>query len=226
MITSPISYSPHSSEIVDSYNRRRLRDKAGSYWDHADVSAVRAEIKQYYERAQNYQCCYCQMPLLSSHGRVWDAEHVVPRSTHPRFLFQPQNLAASCVDCNSAKGDAPTIVGDRSPARYPNSSDHFVIIHPHFDRYEDHISIFLGKIYSPRTPKGMATVVMCGLLRYAFKFGEWDAGNISVPDLLQVASQLTQELDPAAQRAILANLVLLAQVQLSRTLLPRPGTTS
>lgn len=213
-----IAYTGDLLAIVNTYNRSG-RSQSADYWDHPDAALVRAAIKDHYEREQEFRCCYCQQQLLSGHGRVWDAEHIVPRSIVPRFLFEPRNLAVACVDCNSTKSDTSVVTRNRRPRAYPSSSSDFTIIHPHFDHFDAHIAIYLGKIYSAKSAKGQKTIELCGLMRYAYAFGGWDAGMGDPQAVLRLASELSTIADPAAQRVKLMELVLIAQVQLSRALL-------
>lgn len=214
-----IAYTGSALAIVTAYKQSSALQSA-DYWDRPDVETVRAEVKSFYEREQEFRCCYCQQELLSDHGRVWDAEHVVPRSIVPRFLFEPRNLAVACVDCNSTKRDANTVTRNRRPRTYPTTSSDFTIVHPHFDDYDEHIAVFLGKIYSAKSPKGQKTIELCGLMRYAYAFGGWDAGLGDSQAALRVASELSTISDPALQHTKLMEFALIVQVQLSRALLP------
>lgn len=213
-----IAYTGSHLLIVAAYNESG--SQSADYWHHPDAGTVRTAVKYHYEREQEFRCCYCKQELLSVHGRVWDAEHIVPRSVVPRFLFEPLNLVVACVDCNSTKGDANTVTRNRRPRRYPASSSDFTIVHPHFDEYEEHIAVYLGKIYSAKSPKGQKTIELCGLIRYAYAFGGWDVGLGDPQAALRVASELSTISDPALQRMKLMEFALLAQIQLSRALLP------
>jgi disulfide oxidoreductase YuzD len=91
-------------------------------------------------------------------------------------MFTARNLAASCPDCNTAKGAKETL---KTPNRktYPKGSSDFRIVHPHFDNFADHI-YRVGHIYVPKSKKGNHTIVVCDLLRFAEKYIDWENSAI------------------------------------------------
>ncbi|WIB42153.1 hypothetical protein DEJ11_15160 [Curtobacterium sp. MCLR17_058] len=98
--------------------------------------------------------------------RAWDAEHIVPKRLHPEFMFTPENLALSCPDCNGPKWDKETLV-DPTLRAYPLRGDAFLIVHPHFDAYEDHI-VRGDYVYTAveGSEKGAWTIIECNLGRF------------------------------------------------------------
>ncbi len=133
-------------------------------WTLSEIDYLRRHIKQHYISEQAYECCYCRQAILSNHGRLWDIEHVMPQSAYRKFTFEPQNLAIACVGCNDAKSNESTT--SREHARLPKRSEHYRIVHPHFDSYGDHIEINLDLSFKPKTPKGAFTIWACNLTRY------------------------------------------------------------
>ena len=200
MIAHPVQYSRAAALVVSSYDSLSPTAKDGSFWDRDDVAVVRKEAKQHYVGEQTYRCCYCDRSLHSQHGRVWDVEHVVSRSTHPQFLFEPQNLAVACVECNGEKSNARVL---RTPNRktYPRKSDAFLICHPHFDVLADHVLILLERLYFPRSDKGRRTIEICGLLRFAYAYIEWDSG-IADNSALQNAFRKVMDAKNSTDQAI------------------------
>lgn len=140
-------------------------------WSHEATASLKSSIKSFCISTQGSRCCYCDRHLGTENHRVWDIDHIVPRSTHPHFTFEPRNLAASCVDCNLAKRDTPVLVNKRRKT-YPKKSDAFHILHPYFDKYTDHI-LRDGYIYVGKTVKGKKTIYTCDLLRFAQKYLDW-----------------------------------------------------
>lgn len=193
MIRNPIRFSSGTRPIVTAYDSQRTEDKDGAYWDDQAVDDVRKEIKQHYIAEQQYRCCYCGFSLLSTNGRIWDVEHVVPRVDYPWFLFEPENLAVACVDCNSAKRDKEVLFKKRRK-RYPRESSAFRICHPHYDVLEDHVVVFFERFFFPMSDKGRATIEICGLLRFAYEYMKWDAGiadNTRLQDAFRKAMNAT-----------------------------------
>ncbi|MDW2776325.1 HNH endonuclease [Pseudomonas sp. BEA3.1] len=143
---------------------------------------LRAAIREHYIREQGYKCAYCRQIKRETHGSSWDVEHIIAKSEHPRFLFEPENLALVCKECNLSKSNKDVLtkrLREKSP--YPRDKESFSIIHPHYDTYSDHmdISILSGKIiFIPKNKhKGRETFDMCNLVRFSYEYGGWDSFN-------------------------------------------------
>ncbi|WP_406819528.1 HNH endonuclease [Pseudomonas sp. KnCO4] len=164
----PIDYCEADQAIVTAFSNLADDCKDPGYWSDKGLEKLKSRIKDHYITVQKTRCCYCNNLILSRNHRVWDVEHIAARAKHVRFMFEPRNLAASCPDCNLSKGDKEVLV---NPSRktYPTASKDFKIIHPHFDRYEDHISC-REFIYIPFTNKGKFTIYACDLLRFTVDF--------------------------------------------------------
>lgn len=162
MIATPISYKAASALIVAAYDAGSVKDAAR--WSHDDLNGVRREIKQHYIAEQEYLCCYCGLPNPANHGRDWDVEHITPRKLHPEFMFTPQNLAVACHECNGHKGSKETLIDPSAPT-YPLTTDDFLIVHPHFDDWKDHI-LRDDLTYASFTEKGKWTIKECNLSRF------------------------------------------------------------
>lgn len=170
MIFEAVSFSAAHLAVIGQLSANG-RSVSPNDWEEASLREVKAHIKRHYIAAQGTRCCYCNRHLGSDNHRVWDIEHVVPRSSHCRFMFEPRNLAASCPDCNLHKADKK-VLNNENRKSYPDGSSHFKIIHPHYDRFADHI--FNSQyIYVGKTEKGKATIYACDLLRFAQKYIDW-----------------------------------------------------
>ena len=170
MILDPVAYDGTVDLIVQSYSSDPTRP---NYWSQPEVAAIRQTVKAHYIVQQLHRCCYCEQPILSDNARMWDVEHIVPRSRRPEFMFEPRNLAVSCPDCNSAKSESETMFNPRLQ-RYPARSEAFKIVHPHFDEYSVHIAR-LGIVFMPLTDKGRWTLYHCNLLRYVQNHLNWQS---------------------------------------------------
>lgn len=163
---APIEYSGANAAVVEAYEARDPIDQSGDYWSADEVKPVKAAIKAHYIAEQKRVCCYCAGDLGTSNQGNWDCEHVIARSTHPRWLFTPGNLAVACKDCNLAKSDEPVLANKRRKT-WPTRSTDYVIVHPYLDRYDDHIR-WVGTVPRPNgSLKGKNTIYMCDLLRFA-----------------------------------------------------------
>ncbi|WP_064695539.1 HNH endonuclease [Rhizobium aegyptiacum] len=172
---NPVQYSQASQAVVDAFEAMPRDQQVGSYWSDAEVTPVRKEIKDHYIAEQQMRCCYCSVETLTKHNGVWNGEHVISRDAEPRFMFEPRNLAICCRDCNGAKLAAEV---RKNPKRksFPNKSEHYEIVHPHFDTYSDHIR-WVGKVVWPISRKGVQTATICNLWRYGLE----EAGAQKVP---------------------------------------------
>lgn len=164
----PLTFTNVESELIEGFNTSAK--KLSSYWSSEEISSIKLKIKRHFLRLQSRKCCYCRQRVRSLHGRIWDIEHVEPRSVRPDFMFVEDNLAVSCIDCNVSKSSASVI--DGRPKGYPKLSGRFKIVHPKFDRYGDHIGWNGSSIYIPLSDKGKETVIRCNLLRYAVEQGQ------------------------------------------------------
>ncbi|WP_339466004.1 HNH endonuclease [Pseudomonas sp. EA_65y_Pfl2_P74] len=171
----PIVFNGDDSAYISTYdglNHKIWNETTGP------IVSLRASVRKHYLDQQGYKCAYCRMLKRENHGLSWDVEHIVPKSEHPRFLFEPENLALACKECNLSKLDQKVFARPlRKNALYPRGKEHYTIIHPHYDKYEDHMEIagFGGKvIYIPKNKgKGKETFIMCDLLRFSYDYGDW-----------------------------------------------------
>jgi len=217
MISSPITYEGEDLRTVQSYEQNPALQSA-AYWMDDSIQGLKSTIKGFYILAQQHHCCYCNSELLTEHGRAWDVEHIIPRSSHPIFLFTPRNLAVSCIDCNGRKRDKNVLVTDRR-SRYPEDGSFFKIIHPHFDEYSDHILVFSEKFYQAKTRKGEETIAICGLGRFSYAYANWDEGLAGNDAIIRTLDALMNAADDEERLQRLANLLIVAQVNVSRSFL-------
>lgn len=189
---NPVQYGAPCQALVDSFNAREPEQKDHRYWNDPSVDLVRAEIKDHYIAEQNRRCCYCNREYPTNNKAVWDGEHIIAKSLAPHFMFEPRNLAASCKDCNIAKGEDEVRVNPNRKA-FPDQSQQYIIVHPHFDDYNDHIRWY-GDVVRPLSAKGGQLVGMCKLWR----FGVAKAGvEVSPPNPL-VDGMIGVMMDPQA----------------------------
>ncbi|WP_418114365.1 HNH endonuclease domain-containing protein [Vibrio scophthalmi] len=163
-IENPVAYSEDELALVDDFIARD--DKSGDDWAAAEFNDIKSTIKTHYKIEQNYKCPYCAVTYPVGHGMAWDIEHIVPREKKSQFMFEPRNLCVACKDCNGAKSSKEVLVNPNR-VRFPNASQDYKIIHPHFDVYQEHINAVVpGDFYRPLSIKGEFTIVACRLLRF------------------------------------------------------------
>lgn len=165
------TYLPTEKSIIDTYDL-----KNHNFWNTKvkELAPLRANLRKHYLSEQKYRCCYCKMLKQEDHGATWDVEHIVPKAAFPAFLFENYNLSLTCKECNIAKSDKPVFTDiNGTYTNYPLTSDKYSIIHPHFDKYSDHMEIIMmptGQIFhTPRSLKGKKIFNDCDLVRFSMK---------------------------------------------------------
>jgi uncharacterized protein (TIGR02646 family) len=133
-----------------------------SDWNKDKYTQVKARIISHLRNQQENLCCYCKNPLGYDLKQV-DIEHIIPKSTHVQFTFEPKNLALSCPSCNTKKSTKNVLA--RTIRKYPKDHEKFLIVHPHFSNYSDHICLLGGIIYSGKDQRGNNTIGICELTR-------------------------------------------------------------
>jgi len=150
----------------------------GEVWADDRVTKLKSDIKKHYIAQQGKKCAYCQVNLHTNHGRVWDTEHIICRNSNPEWTFEAANLCTSCLDCNQAKGKR-SVTKSTTYKKFPKMSRNYTIVHPHFDTYDEHISVLIpGATYVYKSDKGRKTIEVCGLLRYHEQGGRQDIDSI------------------------------------------------
>lgn len=180
---------------INSYDQ-----KNHTYWNRecSEILELKNLVRSHYLTETNNMCFYCKHQIPSQHGRYWDIDHILPKSLYPKFLFLPENLIVSCIECNTAKGNKnPHKSKNKKIQKIPKGSDKFTFIHPFYDNYEDHIQIkktaqsnhhFLLK----KTEKGAKTIEFCNLNRFFQTYTDW--GNVSFKTI-----EITDELISSPQ---------------------------
>lgn len=164
MIVQAVEFT--EQELVQIQSKLQGQNFSNSSWSDDDIANIKAMIKAHYITEQNTTCPYCKRNLQTRHGRNWDIEHIIPRATTASFMFEPLNLCMSCVDCNSAKSNK-RITTSTATVHYPNRSDQYLIVHPHFDNYDEYILIIqAGFYYVALGAKGSKTMDICNLNRF------------------------------------------------------------
>lgn len=199
-----IAYSVPDQAIVDAFNALPAVDKLPSFWSDDQTKMVRDSIKDHYITEQDHRCCYCRQQVLSKNKGDWQGDHVIARDSHAQFMFEPTNLAICCRGCNSAKSNK-NVLKNAKRKTFPFKSTDYLIVHPHFDEYDNHIRWF-GRVCAPRNSiKGAKTIEICGLMRLAAEFAglDTDVNDRRFDDLVGKLMTTTSKLEG---KAVLAGL--------------------
>lgn len=143
-------------KLVMAIRKKRIGKKSS-------LKAYKDRVRRYYRQQQNEKCVYCRMNV-STATSYFHIEHIVPKSVHPEWMYEPFNLCVACPNCNSAK-NSQEVLENKEIADLPTESSDYLIIHPHIDRYFDNIEIVDGLLYKGLTKKGEYTIKLCNLTR-------------------------------------------------------------
>ncbi|MBL5860061.1 HNH endonuclease [Serratia fonticola] len=203
MAFNPVIYSEKLKQKVKLFKSLPRDERVGNYWDNnddKDLAVLKAHIKNHYLIAQNFTCPYCQQRIVVEHNSAWDTEHIIPKSTHPDFIFEPINLCVSCKDCNNEKRNK-NVLKNSKRTTLPKKREDYIFAHPHLDNYSEHIKVVDSSLYFlPKTEKGRRTIEICGLLRFIYSYTSY--GNVKL-EIKEGISRYTQALlnttDPAEE---------------------------
>lgn len=160
VITSPYTMTSADIKAVSKASKGKpLKED----WENSSLKAYKERVRHYYRQQQNRKCVYCRMDVSSATG-YFHIEHIVPKSVHPEWMYEPFNLCLACPQCNSAK-NIQEVLDNTDITDLPTESSDYLIIHPHIDRYFDNIEIVDGLLYKGLTPKGEYTIKICNLTR-------------------------------------------------------------
>lgn len=197
-ILKPICYSDVHLNTIQIL----LKDKDFKYtvWDKDELEEVRKEIRKFYRTQQRVQCAYCKNPVSVIYPTNCHIEHIAPKSIHPEYIFEPKNLCVICADCNQIKrnqetiNEIPNTIKKKYKTKYPDKSEDFYIVHPHFDKYDDHILIINGLYIDKGSKKGNFTIGACLLNRKLLVLG-WEPQIIDDNELMNNFSEYIDEKD-------------------------------
>lgn len=213
MIQNPVVFSASDLSLIS----QKLASPSFSKdtWSDEDLISLKEKIKNHYVAEQNNTCPYCQQILRSSHGRVWDTEHIIPRSYAEKFMFEAKNLCACCIDCNSAKSHK-RVTNSKAKVRLPLRPQDYFIIHPHLDNYHQYILVIkAGFYYVALEEKGKNTIEVCELNRF-YEFANYDSSLSGDDRILMLAEALGREAD-VMQKQQIRNEITFLSIQGNRS---------
>jgi uncharacterized protein (TIGR02646 family) len=174
LINTPFTFDEDDISLISEIKEREGFDS--NSWGIDELSPLRSKVRAYYREIQNGTCPYCKERIATRSAGNAQIEHIIPKSEHIIFMFEPKNLCVSCGDCNEYKHNNSVTSNDyavcnnEDPQQYPRSPTRFKIVHPHLDTYEDHL-IKEGLFYRDLTPKGHFTIGICKLNQRSANYG-------------------------------------------------------
>lgn len=155
-IRHPYAYAANEKELITRLYHR------GSDWDKTQFKSLKQNLRLFLRYQQGNFCCYCKKELGYDIGET-HIEHIVSRNEYADYGFEPYNLAISCPGCNEKKGDKPVCINVPSNI-YSHKSKDYMIVHPYFDDYNQHIQVD-GPLRIALSTKGQKTIEYCELSR-------------------------------------------------------------
>jgi uncharacterized protein (TIGR02646 family) len=196
-INNPYSFLPAEETIIRTNSPRK-----GDDWGKGIFDSIKKNIKEHLLSEQDRTCPYCGL-RLPKWGMFPSIEHIAHKGIHYRFMFESKNLIVTCTTCNVYKGDKETLVNPTT-ATYPSIGDDFLIIHPHFDDYFQHIEITCGVLLKAVTDKGLRTIEYCKLNKLALAEERMEQKKIDLEEIhKKMILQLFKEDNPDIKRQIL-----------------------
>lgn len=133
-LNNPIVYTDEEKKLVAKLLevKEGEKPKTGSeIWEIGtkEVNALKGRISEWTLTEQMARCAYCERMLEQGTTFI---EHLVPKSKHREFVFEPENLFSACGRCNYSG-----IKGAKETADLPLQPDYrknvFQIVHPYID---------------------------------------------------------------------------------------------
>jgi len=192
-ISVPVTFSSDLKKLIQG----KHKDPSFSHdnWGDLDLLPVRKFVRNHYRPLQSKVCYFCKNSLSKKSAMNCQVEHLIPKSTHPQFIFTPKNLCLICCDCNESKGSLPITKASAKLKGYPRSSNPFKIVHPHFDKYDEYIyktssGHFTG-LDDDKARKGSYTIYVCGLNKDIDDLGGPDIDHSEMNEFLAMARHLS-----------------------------------
>lgn len=177
-INDEYSYTDEQLAIIESIKRQD--GFSHTSWHHDDFTIIKSQIREFYRIQQRGLCAFCKNPLSLQAAANCTVEHIIPKSKKVDYMYTPKNLCVICADCNEIKraqeviNEEHEVLNNPEIAMYPRSSGAFIIVHPHFDDWYEHIQKVGVRIYIDKTLKGINTMKVCKLNRFFHRLGVSD----------------------------------------------------
>lgn len=106
------------------------------------LQTAKNKTRDYHLTRHGHRCCYCRVNLFGAGHFMIDREHILPKG-NPSFRhlsYTMWNLGTSCKRCNMEyKKTKEDFIIDPNDDAQLKMSDGYRILHPNFDKYDDHI---------------------------------------------------------------------------------------
>ncbi|QQS06535.1 MAG: hypothetical protein IPK50_06465 [Fibrobacterota bacterium] len=121
-----------------------------------DIKEFKKLLKEELLKSQNYYCCYCHLPfhmITEQSGKHIEREHIFSKKTYKDYSFTLFNLALCCNICNGpGYKHVKNVCIQIDEVDFHKSQSK--IIHPHFDKTQEHLKLNQDLTISHLTSKG------------------------------------------------------------------------
>lgn len=130
--------------VDDLAEIKKCIQKGHNSWKDECISGLKSRIKEHLKERQNNFCCYCLRNMYGEFNYVIDIEHILPKHKFSQYMFDLNNLAASCKRCNmKMKGRRLDFINDKfQENQNPFESENYYFIHPNTDSFVEHIDYY------------------------------------------------------------------------------------
>lgn len=200
------SYTSEQDKLINS-----LKGKS-DIWNLDEIIDLKKDIRNFYRKQQKILCAYCKNPVSVIYPDNCHIEHIAPKSIHPEYMFEKKNLCVICADCNKIKRSQETInqipdtIKKKYKTKYPDKSEDFLIVHPHYDIYDDHIHIENGFYIDKASKKGSFTIGAC-LLNRKFLYVGWEPQTVDNSELINNLMKVCNEVNHDKRTNMLEKLI-------------------
>lgn len=168
-LSDPVVYTDEEKTLIDELHMNNPGETGTRLWakNTIGLKGIKGRISRYMLEAQKCRCAYCESILQEGGAEI---DHIAPKTSHPKFVYESLNLVMACGVCNSKvkKGDKETM---DEPFRDNYTDNTFLIVHPYLDnadeeiRFVDPMRVFFNK--KRCSVKGLETI----------RFFRWDSVN-------------------------------------------------
>lgn len=181
-ISRAVKYSTEYNTILKNNPIKNHKD-----WEKSVFQKIKDFIKENYYLPQDKRCAYCRK-RLNLNGYFNHIDHVIPKSHHKRWMFNPKNLVVTCEVCNPLKHSEDTLSGGHSKTKFPKRKSGFLIFNPHYEKWGDCFEIEDGMFIRGKTKRGEKTIDLCRLYQDNFCAQFAEESGISPKSAIRRAS--------------------------------------
>ncbi len=193
-------------ENQDNVNIAAAIAAGGNVWSNPLLFDVKRKIKDHYIINELPKCCYCSRLFVGEFRMVIDVEHILPQSKYSSLRFEELNLNVACKRCNMEikRSRVDFIIDETIMGTNYYQSQHYKLIHPNIDKYEEHLKIVTGRNGNAIVNKYIILTDDKGQYTYDyFELKELEINNLNQAQGFRNISTLSREIPDILRNQIL-----------------------